>query len=121
MSEPRPAIKSLRRRKERHQQRSKFYRVPFALVGVLILVAGLALALPGVPGPGILLVAVGLGMLALEFDRAARLLEKILDRGGGPRKKGSLWQQIVLGVAGLALTIGYLAWTLFGDVPVLPG
>ena len=121
MSEPRPAIKSLRRRKERHQQRSKFYRVPFALVGVLILVAGMALALPGVPGPGILLVAVGLGMLALEFDRAERLLEKILDRVEEAREKTSLWQQIVLGVAGLALTIGYRAWTLFGYVPVLPG
>ena len=121
MSEPRPAIKSLRRRKERHQQRSKFYRVPFALVGVLILVAGLALAVPGVPGPGILLVAVGLGMLALEFDRAERLLEKILDRVEEAREKTSLWQQIVLGVAGLALTVGYLAWTVFGNVPVLPG
>ena len=121
MSEPRPAIKSLRRRKERHQQRSKFYRVPFALVGVLILVAGLALAVPGVPGPGILLVAVGLGMLALEFDRAERLLEKILDRVEEAREKTGLWQQIVLGVAGLALTVGYLAWTVFGNVPVLPG
>ena len=40
MSEPRPAIKSLRRRKERHQQRSKLYRVPFALLG-----AGLAFGL----------------------------------------------------------------------------
>ena len=74
-------IKSLRRRKERHKQRSKLYRVPFAARRrVLIMVAGVALALPGVPGPGILLVAVGLGMLALEFDRAERLLEKILDR-----------------------------------------
>jgi Putative transmembrane protein (PGPGW) len=80
-----------------------------------------ALALPGVPGPGILLVAVGLGMLALEFDRAERLLEKILDRVEQAREKTSLWQQIVLGVAGIVLTVGYFAWTLFGDVPVLPG
>ncbi len=121
MSEPRPAIKSLRRRKERHQQRSKFYRVPFALMGVLILVAGMALALPGVPGPGILLVAVGLGMLALEFDRAERLLEKILDRVEAAREKTSTWQQVVLGVAGLVVSVGYLVWTLFGDVPILPG
>ena len=121
MSEPRPAIKSLRRRKERHQQRSKLYRVPFALVGVLILIAGMALALPGVPGPGILLVAVGLGMLALEFDRAERLLEKILDRVEEAREKTSTWQQIVLGVSGIALSVGYLVWTLVGDVPVLPG
>ena len=105
--EPRPAIKSLRRRKERHQQRSKLYRVPFALVGVLILVAGAALALPGVPGPGILLIAVGLGMLALEFDRAERLLEKILDRVEETRERTSTWQQVVLAVLGLALSVGY--------------
>jgi sulfite exporter TauE/SafE len=121
MSEPRPAIKSLRRRKERHQQRSKFYRVPFALMGVLILVAGLALALPGVPGPGILLVAVGLGMLALEFDRAERLLEKILDRVEEAREKTSTWQQVALGVLGLLATVGYLVATLLWEVPILPG
>ena len=72
MTEPRPVIKSLRRRKELHKQRSKLYRVPFAVVGGLIMVVGAALALPGVPGPGLLLVAVGLGMLALEFDRWCR-------------------------------------------------
>jgi len=121
MTEPRPAIKSLRRRKERHKQRSKLYRVPFALIGVLILVAGLALALPGVPGPGILLVAVGLGMLALEFDRAERLLEKILDRVEETRERTSMWQQVLLAVVGLALSVGYFVAAFVTEIPVLPG
>ena len=121
MTEPRPAIKSLRRRKERHKQRSKLYRVPFAVIGVLILVAGAALALPGVPGPGILLIAVGLGMLALEFDRAERLLERILDRAEEARERTSTWQQVVLAVVGLALSIGYFAAVFVTEVPVLPG
>jgi putative transmembrane protein PGPGW len=119
--EPRPAIKSLRRRKERHQQRSKLYRVPFAMIGVLILVAGAALALPGVPGPGILLIAVGLGMLALEFDRAERLLEKILDRVEETRERTSTWQQVVLAVVGLALSVGYFVAAFVTEIPVLPG
>jgi hypothetical protein len=119
--EPRPAIKSLRRRKERHKQRSKLYRVPFALVGVLIMVAGAALALPGVPGPGLLLVAVGLGMLALEFDRAERLLEKILDRVEDARERTSTWQQVVLAVVGLTVSVGYVVAAILWDIPVIPG
>lgn len=121
MSEPRPAIKSLRRRKERHKQRSKLYRVPFALAGALVIVAGLALSLPGVPGPGLLLVAVGLGMLALEFDRAERLFEKIIDRVEDAREQTSLWQQVLLGVIGLGIAVGYAVAVILTDVPVLPG
>jgi Putative transmembrane protein (PGPGW) len=121
MSEPRPAIQRLRRRKERHKQRSKIYRVPFALIAVLILVAGLALALPGVPGPGLLLIAVGLGMLALEFDRAEQLLERILDRVEEAREKTSTWQQILLGAAGIAFAVGYVVAVLLWDIPVVPG
>ena len=121
MTEPRPAIKSLRRRKERHKQRSKIYRVPFALAGVLIIVAGAALALPGVPGPGLLLVAVGLGMLALEFDRAERLFEKIIDRVEDTRERTSMWQQVALGVIGLAIGVGIAVAFFAFEIPVLPG
>jgi hypothetical protein len=121
MTEPRPAIKSLRRRKERHKQRSKIYRVPFALAGAMIIVAGIALSLPGVPGPGLLLVAVGLGMLALEFDRAERLFEKIIDRVEDAREQTSVWQQVVLGVIGLAVGVGYVVAAFVFEIPVLPG
>ena len=121
MTEPRPAIKSLRRRKERHKRRSKLYRVPFALAGVLIIVAGGALALPGVPGPGLLLVAVGLGMLALEFDRAERLFEKIIDRVEDTRERTSMWQQVALGVIGLAIGVGIAVALFMFEIPVLPG
>ena len=121
MSEPRPAIKSLRRRKERHKRRSKVYRVPFALAGALIIVAGVALSLPGIPGPGLLVIAVGLGMLALEFDRAERLLEKILDQVEDVRDRTSVWQQVALGLFGLAAGIGYVVAVFLFEIPVLPG
>lgn len=121
MSEPRPAVKSLRRRKERHKQRSKLYRVPFALAGVLIIVAGIALSLPGVPGPGLLLIAVGLGMLALEFDRAERLFEKIIDRVEDAREQTSVWQQVALAVVGLAIAVGYVVAAFLYELPYVPG
>jgi hypothetical protein len=121
VSEPRPAIKALRRRKERHKRRSKVYRVPFALAGALIIVAGLALSLPGIPGPGLLVIAVGLGMLALEFDRAERLLEKILDRVEDLRDRTSMWLQVTLGILGLAAAIGYVVAAFVIEIPVLPG
>lgn len=121
MSEPRPAIKSLRRRKERHKQRSKLYRVPFALAGAMIIVAGIALSLPGIPGPGLLVIAVGLGMLALEFDRAERLFEKIIDRVEDAREQTSVWQQVALAVVGLAIGVGYVVAALMFELPYLPG
>jgi hypothetical protein len=121
MSEPRPAIERLRRRKERHKQRSKIYRVPFALTAALIIVAGLALSLPGVPGPGLLLVAVGLGMLALEFDRAERLLEKILDRVEAAREQTSTGMQVVIGAIGVLTLVGYAVAVLIWDIPIVPG
>lgn len=121
MSEPRPAIKKLRRRKERHKQRSKLYRIPFAVVGALIVLAGLALSLPGVPGPGLLLAAVGLAMLALEFDRAERLLERIIDRVEAARERTSATQEILIGVAGVLVLAGYIAAALLWEIPVLPG
>jgi hypothetical protein len=121
MSEPRPAIKALRRRKQRHKRRSKIYRVPFALAGALVIVAGLALSLPGIPGPGLLVIAVGLGMLALEFDRAERLLERILDAVEDARERTSMWQQVALGLLGLAAGLGYVVAAFMFEIPLLPG
>jgi uncharacterized protein (TIGR02611 family) len=124
MTEPRPAIQKLRRRKELHKQKSKLYRVPFALVGGLVVLAGLALSLPGVPGPGLLLVGLGLAMLALEFDRAERLLERILERvehvvddaSDAPLWKKLLGAAVTL-VAIAAIVVAFVLW----DVPLLPG
>ena len=121
MTEPRPAIQKLRRRKERHKQRSKLYRVPFAIVGILIVILGLLLSVPGVPGPGLLIAAVGLAMLALEFDRAERLLERIIDRVEEIREKTSTTQEILLAVAGIGLMVGYFVAAILWDVPILPG
>jgi uncharacterized protein (TIGR02611 family) len=121
MSEPRPAIQKLRERKERHKQRGLLYRGMFVVIGLVVMLAGLLLSLPGVPGPGLVLVAVGLGILALEFDPAERLLERILDRVERAREQASPLQQALLGVVGVVAAIGLAAAFLLWDVPVLPG
>jgi hypothetical protein len=121
MSEPRPAIERLRRRKERHKQRSKLYRVPFALVGGLVVLAGVGLSLPGVPGPGLLLIGLGLAMLALEFDRAERLLERIIERVEAAREKTSTTQEILLALVGVASIAGYVVAAILWEIPILPG
>ena len=121
MSEPRPAIQKLRHRKEQHKQRSKLYRVPFAVLGGLIVLVGLALSLPGVPGPGLLLVGVGLAMLALEFDRAERLLERIIDRVEAVRDKTSTAQEVAIALLGVAALAAYVVAAVLWEIPVLPG
>ena len=120
MTEPKPAIKRLRRRKARHQQRGRLYRVSFAVAGVVVIVGGLALSLPGVPGPGLVLVAVGLGMLALESERAERLLERILDRLERARNAGRV-QKVLYAVALALAAAGAVAAAILWEIPLLPG
>ena len=117
-----PWMTKLRDRKVEHKRRSRAYRISFGLVGVLIILAGLAL-IP-LPGPGWLIVAVGVFMLALEFDRAERLLERILDRledvgeqaqRAGPFAKALMALGAIAGVA--AVVAAFVLW----DVPLLPG
>jgi uncharacterized protein (TIGR02611 family) len=43
------------------------------VAGVVLVLVGLVLAFPGVPGPGLLIVFGGLGLLSHEFEWARRL------------------------------------------------
>jgi uncharacterized protein (TIGR02611 family) len=44
-------------------------------LGFLVLIAGLILAVPGIPGPGIAVMIVGLVILSDHFEWARRLLD----------------------------------------------
>ena len=44
-------------------------RIGIAIAGGLVVAAGVVLAMPLVPGPGVLVIALGLGILSLEFER----------------------------------------------------
>lgn len=68
----------LRARRERHRQRHLVVRVGVALSGFLLLFGGVLMLV--LPGPGIVVAALGLGLLALEFAWAERALGQALSR-----------------------------------------
>jgi hypothetical protein len=110
-----PLLARLHARRERHARRSLAYRIAFAAAGFAVVAGGIVLSLPLVPGPGIPLIAAGLAMLALEFDWAERLLERIVLRVDrlllSPRALVAV-AAVVFGAAAFAV----LLW----DVPFLP-
>jgi uncharacterized protein (TIGR02611 family) len=120
----RDRIEKLRERRLRHKQRHLLVRVAVGLFGAVLILAGLLLSLPGVPGPGLVLVGIGVGILALEFDRAERILDSLLKRIDDARDRAdraSRLQRYAGGAAIVALGVAVLvAFALF-DVPVLPG
>ena len=110
-----PLLDRLRERRERHARRSLAYRIAFAATGFAVVAGGIVLSLPLVPGPGIPLVAAGLAMLALEFDWAERLLERIVLRVD----RLLLSPRALLAVA--AVVVGAAAFAIvLWDVPFLP-
>ena len=80
MGKARTMIDRLEERRERHAERTRLYRIAFGVAATLVLLAGIFLSLPLVPGPGLPLIAIGLAMLALEFVWAERLLRRIAHR-----------------------------------------
>lgn len=108
------------------------YRSVVGLVGCTLVIGGLALV--PLPGPGWLIVILGLFVLASEFERADRLLQFT-------RKKVAAWTEwvggqpwsvrIALGLAtfvfvgcvvwAMAVAFGVPAWVPDWLVPPLPG
>ena len=109
------ALDRLRERRQRHRERHILIRMLVALGGFAALAGGLALLI--LPGPGIPLVIVGLGLLALEFRWAETALARTLEhaRRVQPRKR---WQRIAggigLAVAGAGATTAAVLWGLPG-------
>ena len=67
----------------------KILRIAF---GFLLIAAGLLLSIPGIPGPGFLVIILGLVILSGHFEWARRLLEwakkkgaAVMDRVKRPR------------------------------------
>jgi uncharacterized protein (TIGR02611 family) len=113
----------LRERKERHKQRSILHRIGIVILGILIVLAGGVMSGPGVPGPGIAVILIGLGFLALEFDWAERLLERAVlwaDRAKDRAEGTSTGQRILAGLAGALVVAGFLIAAILGDIPLLP-
>ena len=113
----------LQERKERHAERGMIARVGVVIGGGLLVLAGIVMSGPGIPGPGILVILLGLSFLALEFEPAERLLEKAIvwadnakDRAenASPRQKALTAALTLLAVA--AFVYAAIRW----DIPLLP-
>lgn len=114
-------IDGLKERRERHRERHRLVRVAAATGGFLIVLLGIVL-IP-LPGPGLLVVAVGLAVLALEFAWAEHLLEKTVDRlseAGEKVKRAGPVQQAAVALLGVLAAAATLTAAYVWDVPLLP-
>jgi uncharacterized protein (TIGR02611 family) len=121
--DPPELLVKLRERKARHKQRHPVHRAGVVAAGFLIVLLGIVLSAPGVPGPGIAVIVAGLALLALEFDRAERLLERAIiwaDMAAIRAEQTSTAQRVIVGalvaVAAAAFVFAAIRW----DIPLLP-
>jgi uncharacterized protein (TIGR02611 family) len=124
VDEPRsrhPWLERLREQRTRHLERSRLIRVPYALVGFTIVLIGLAMLV--LPGPGLLVMAVGFAMLALEFAWAERVLESTLERMDKTTKtvkRATRLQKVLSAATGIAALIAFALVVKYFDVPLFP-
>ncbi len=107
----------------RHAQRGIVKRVLVVIAGVILVLAGIVLSGPGIPGPGFLLVLLGLSFLALEFDRAERLLERAImwaDNAKVRAVNASPRQKALTGAAAVLAIAAFVAAAIRYDIPLLP-
>jgi uncharacterized protein (TIGR02611 family) len=114
-------VEGLQERRARHKERHHLIRLAAAIGGFLMVLLGVVL-IP-LPGPGLLVVAVGLAVLALEFAWAEHLLERTVERLGeaGERvKRASPVGQAAVALLGVLAAAASLIVAYTWDVPLLP-
>jgi len=113
----------LQERKKRHKQRHILHRIAIVIAGVLIVIAGIVMSGPGVPGPGIVTIILGLGFLALEFDWAERWLERVIiwgDRAAERAEQTTTGQRVVAGIATAAAVAAFAIAAILWNIPLVP-
>ena len=121
--EPPELLVKLRERKERHKQRNLLHRAAIVVVGFLIVCAGIVMSGPGIPGPGIATILVGLGFLALEFDWAERGLEKVIIWGDQVKDRAeetSATQRIMASFVTALAVAAFVVAAILWDIPLVP-
>lgn len=108
---------------ERNPALKHTYRVGVAVVGTIVLVAGIIM-IP-FPGPGWLVVIAGLAILATEFIWAERLLDFTKRHVKGWMSwvgRQPVWVRVVIGVLTAAFVYGVVvvALRVFGVPPWIP-
>lgn len=116
-------IRRLGERRARHRQRSWLYRLGVVVLGFLLVGAGIVLSGPGVPGPGFVVIALGLGLLALEFTWAERLLARVVEQAERAKERASRTtrgEKILSGVAATVVLAAVVVVAILYDIPYLP-
>lgn len=91
--------------------RNIVFRLVIIVVGTIVSLAGLSMMV--LPGPGIVVTLVGLGILAREFAWADRLLRtfrkksRVDDIGRLP-----MWAQVLLGLVSIAAVVASLVYVV---------
>jgi uncharacterized protein (TIGR02611 family) len=113
----------LQERKARHKQRNIVHRVAVVIAGILVVLAGVVMSGPGVPGPGIVTIILGLGFLALEFDWAERWLERVIiwgDRAAERAEQTTTRQRVIAGIVAALAVAGFAVAAVLWDIPLVP-
>ncbi len=121
--EPPELLVKLQERKKRHAERGLPARVAVVALGVLLVLAGILLSGPGIPGPGFLVILLGLSFLALEFDRAERLLGRAIvwaDRAKDRADNASPRQKALSAGLAIVAVAAFVAAAILWDIPLLP-
>ncbi len=120
---PPELLVKLQERKKRHAERGLPARVAVVALGVLLVLAGILLSGPGIPGPGFLVILLGLSFLALEFDRAERLLGRAIvwaDRAKQRADNASPRQKALSAGLAIVAVAAFVAAAILWDIPLLP-
>ena len=116
-------LRKLQERKKRHEDAGILKRIGVVVAGVVMVLAGIVMSGPGIPGPGVLVILFGLSFLALEFDRAERLLGKAIvwaDTAAQRAENASPRQKAVMAVLGVIALGAFVAWASLYDIPLVP-
>jgi uncharacterized protein (TIGR02611 family) len=107
------------KREETVEQAKRHILVRIARIsaGVVVLLLGISMIF--LPGPGVIVIAIGLGLLAQDVPFARRLLDKVRARlpqdADGKLPRSTIVMMVVVGVGAVALSIGFTVWQLSGD------
>ncbi len=119
---PKPKIvRRLQAQRAKHKSRAVPVRAATALGGFLVVALGI-LALP-FPGPGWLIIFVGLAILSLEFSWAGRALDWLLVQVARMQRHlqhAPRGERIALALVVVLIVAAIVAWAWFGDIPLIP-
>lgn len=101
-----------RERSEPEARRNIIVRLVIIAVGSVVFLAGLAMLV--VPGPGILVSLVGLGILAREFTWADNLMKRLREKSHVDEVgKLPIWAQVLLGLVSIVAVIASVVWAIW--------